>query len=119
MTKDELGNWGEEYSVIYLQKKGYEVVERNYRFQKNEIDIIAKFGNNLIIVEVKTRQTAEIGEPWRAVTKSKQKQIIKVANQYVQANQIELDVRFDIVSIVHNSYRTEIEHIEGAFDVLR
>lgn len=119
MTKDELGNWGEEYSVIYLQKKGYEVVERNYRFQKNEIDIIAKFGNNLIIVEVKTRQTAEIGEPWRAVTKSKQKQIIKVANQYIQANQIDLDVRFDIVSIVHNSYRTEIEHIEGAFDVLR
>ena len=119
MTKDELGNWGEEYSVIYLQKKGYEVVERNYRFQKNEIDIIAKFGNNLIIVEVKTRQTAEIGEPWRAVTKSKQKQIIKVANQYVQAHQIDLDVRFDIVSIVHNSYRTEIDHIEGAFDVLR
>ncbi len=119
MTKDELGNWGEEYSVIYLQKKGYEVVERNYRFQKNEIDIIAKFGNNLIIVEVKTRQTAEIGEPWRAVTKSKQKQIIKVANQYVQAKQVDLDVRFDIVSIVHNSYRTEIEHIEGAFDVLR
>ena len=119
MTKDELGNWGEEYSVVYLQKKGYEVVERNYRFQKNEIDIIAKFGNNLIIVEVKTRQTAEIGEPWRAVTKSKQKQIFKVANQYVQANQIDLDVRFDIVSIVHNSYRTEIEHIEGAFDVLR
>jgi putative endonuclease len=119
MTKDELGNLGEEYSVVYLQKKGYEVVERNYRFQKNEIDIIAKFGNNLIIVEVKTRQTAEIGEPWRAVTKSKQKQIIKVANQYVQANQIDLDVRFDIVSIVHNSYRTEIEHIEGAFDVLR
>ena len=119
MTKDELGNWGEEYSVIYLQKNGYEVVERNYRFQKNEIDIIAKFGNNLIIVEVKTRQTAEIGEPWRAVTKSKQKQIIKVANQYVQAKQVDLDVRFDIVSIVHNSYRTEIEHIEGAFDVLR
>jgi putative endonuclease len=119
MTKDELGNLGEEYSVVYLQKKGYEVVERNYRFQKNEIDIIAKFGNNLIIAEVKTRQTAEIGEPWRAVTKSKQKQIIKVANQYVQANQIDLDVRFDIVSIVHNSYRTEIEHIEGAFDVLR
>lgn len=119
MTKDELGNLGEEYSVIYLQKKGYEVVERNYRFQKNEIDIIAKFGNNLIIVEVKTRQTAEIGEPWRAVTKSKQKQIIKVANQYVQAKQVDLDVRFDIVSIIHNSYRTEIEHIEGAFDVLR
>ncbi len=118
MTKDELGNWGEEYSVGYLEKKGFQLVERNYRFQKNEIDIILKFENKLIIVEVKTRQTAEIGEPWRAVTKSKQKQIIKVADQYVQSNQIDLDVRFDVISIVHNSYRTEIEHIEGAFDTL-
>jgi len=119
MTKDELGNWGEEYSVGYLQKKGFQVVERNYRFQKNEIDIVVKHGSELIIVEVKTRQTAEIGEPWRAVTKAKQKQIIKVADHYVQANQFDMNVRFDIISIVHNSYRTEIEHIEGAFDTLR
>lgn len=119
MTKDELGNWGEEYSVGYLQKKGFQVVERNYRFQKNEIDIVAKHGSELVIVEVKTRQTAEIGEPWRAVTRSKQKQIIKVADQFVKDNQIDLDVRFDIISIVHNSYKTEIEHIEGAFDALK
>jgi len=119
MTKDELGNWGEENAVGYLQKKGFEIIDRNFRFQKNEIDIIAKSGNELVVVEVKTRQTAEIGEPWRAVTKAKQKQIIKVANYYVQTNLIDSDVRFDIISIVHNSYRTEIEHIEGAFDVLR
>jgi putative endonuclease len=73
--------------------------------------------NLLVIVEVKTRNTAEIGEPWRAVTRVKQGQIIKVADHYVQSNQIDKDVRFDIVSIVHNSYRTNIEHLEGAFTV--
>jgi putative endonuclease len=104
--------------VNYLQKKRYQILDRNYRFLKNEVDIIAKFENQLVIIEVKTRQTAEIGEPWRAVTKNKQKQIIKVANQYVQSRELDLDVRFDIVSIVHNSYRTELEHIEGAFDTL-
>lgn len=118
MTKDELGIWGEEYAVNHLQKRGFTILDRNYRFQKNEIDIIAAFNQELIIVEVKTRQTAEIGEPWRAVTRSKQKQIIKVADYYVQSNQIDKEVRFDIVSIVHNSYRTELEHIEGAFDPL-
>jgi putative endonuclease len=119
MTKDELGVWGEEYAVKFLQKKGYEIVDRNFRFQKNEIDIVAIGDEELIIVEVKTRQTAEIGEPWRAVTKAKQKQIIKVADHYVQTNLIDRNVRFDVISIVHNAYRTELEHIEEAFDTLR
>lgn len=118
MTKDELGILGEEYACIFLKRNGFEILERNFRFKKNEIDIIASYNNELVIVEVKTRQTAEIGEPWRAVTKSKQKQIIKVADYYVQTNQIDMNVRFDIVSIIHNSYRTELEHIEGAFDTL-
>ena len=74
MTTDELGSWGEDFTVNYLQKKRYQILDRNYRFLKNEVDIIAKFENQLVIIEVKTRQTAEIGEPWRAVTKNKQKQ---------------------------------------------
>ena len=119
MTKDELGKWGEEYAVTHLQKNGFKLIERNYKFQKGELDIIAENKGELVVIEVKTRETAEIGEPWRAVTKSKQKQIIKVADNYVQSKQIDLDVRFDIVSIVHNSFRTELEHIEGAFDSLR
>ena len=83
--------------------------------QKNEIDIIAKKDNQLIIIEVKTRQTAEIGEPWKAVTRNKQKQIIQVANRYVQLNNIKLETRFDIISIIHNTFRTELTHLEGAF----
>jgi putative endonuclease len=95
------------------------LVERNVRFKKFEVDIIAEKDEQLVVVEVKARNTAEIGEPWRAVTKSKQRQIINVADYYVQKNQIDKDVRFDIISIVHNSYRTNLEHIVGAFDTLR
>ena len=89
MNNSELGSLGEQMACDYIQKKDFQILERNYRFKKNEIDIIAKKENQLIVIEVKTRQTAEIGEPWQAVTRNKQKQIIQVANQYVQSNQIE------------------------------
>ena len=115
MTKEELGIWGEEKATNYLLKKGYELVDRNIRFKRYEIDIVLKKKDLLVIVEVKTRNTAEIGEPWRAVTRGKQRQIIEVADNYVKANQIDKEVRFDVVSIVHNSFHTKIEHIEGAF----
>jgi putative endonuclease len=115
MNIQELGLWGESFARSFLQKKGYHILESNVRFKKAEIDIIAKSNNQLVVVEVKTRNTAEIGEPWRAVTKKKQRQIVSVANHYVTQKQIDLDVRFDIVSIVHNSYRTDIEHIVDAF----
>lgn len=98
-------------------EKGYVFVDKNIRFKRYEVDIVMEKNNLLVIIEVKTRNTAEIGEPWKAVTLGKQGQIIKVADHYVQENQIDKDVRFDIVSIVHNSYRTNIEHLEGAFTV--
>ena len=119
MNTAELGIYGENLAVTYLIKKGYRIIERNYRFKKNEVDIICLDNEILVIVEVKTRQTAEIGEPWRAVTRNKQKQIIQVANHYLQYNQIDRETRFDIVSIVHNSYRTDIEYIPDAFYPLR
>ena len=115
MNHVELGIFGETLAEHFLSKKGYQILDRNYRFKKLEVDIIAMDGDKIVIVEVKTRQTAEIGEPWRAVTRSKQRQIIQVANQYICTNEIDRETRFDIVSIVHNSYRTQIEHIEDAF----
>ena len=98
MTKDELGKWGEDFASNFLLQNGYSLIERNVRFKKYEVDIIAEKNNELIVVEVKARNTAEIGEPWRAVTKSKQRQIITVADNYVQKNQIDKNVRFDIIS---------------------
>jgi putative endonuclease len=115
MNNIELGVFGETLAERFLIQKGYQILEKNVRFKRLEADIIALHGDLLVVVEVKTRQTAEIGEPWRAVTRSKQKQIIQVANYYICKNNIHKETRFDIVSIVHNSHRTNIEHIEDAF----
>lgn len=115
MTNQELGVLGEQMAFNFLLERNYQVVARNYRFGHLEADIICHFGGKLIVVEVKTRQTAEIGEPWRAVTRAKQRQIIKVANEYILVNDIQLETQFDIISIVHNNFRTDIEHIIDAF----
>jgi putative endonuclease len=115
MTQQELGQLGEKMAQNYLKERNYEILETNFTFGKVEADIICEFQGKIIVVEVKTRQTAEIGEPWRAVTRAKQKQIIKAANHYIQENDIDKDTQFDIISIVYNSFRSEIEHIEDAF----
>jgi putative endonuclease len=96
MKKEELGPWGENEALCFLQRKGFQLMDRNIRFKKWEIDLVLLDGEELVIVEVKARCTALIGEPWRAVTRSKQRQIIKVADRYVQENQIDRNVRFDI-----------------------
>lgn len=115
MTQQELGILGEIKAASFLLNKKYKILAKNYRFGKLEADLICEADGKLVVVEVKTRQTAEIGEPWRAVTRSKQKQIIKVANAYIVDKNIHLETRFDIISIVHNGYRSDIEHIEDAF----
>jgi putative endonuclease len=115
MTTKELGDLGEAFALQFLRKKGLHVLETNYRFGRNEVDIICKDCDEIVFVEVKTRQTAEIGPPWKAVNRSKQNQIIKCANHYLVTNNIDFESRFDIVSIVHNSYGTKIEHIDCAF----
>ena len=71
--------------------------------------------NELVVVEVKTRHTSSFGVPYQAVTRSKQRQIIKVANEYIVKNKIDMDVRFDVLSIVKNQWQTSIERIENAF----
>lgn len=115
MSNQELGQFGEEYALQYLRKKGLKVIDTNYRFNRAEVDIICKDGAEMVFVEVKTRNTAEIGEPWQAVTRKKQRQIIKCAHHYLVSKDIECESRFDIISIVHNSYDTRLEHLDDAF----
>jgi putative endonuclease len=115
MTQQELGILGENMAQKYLLKEGYTIRTTNYRFVKYEIDIVAEKEDKIVVVEVKTRQTAEIGEPWMAVTRKKQRQIISCADHYMQSRQIDKEVRFDIISIVHNSFRSDLEHIVDAF----
>ncbi len=115
MNKKELGAFGEIKANNYLQQIGHEVLHQNWRFLKLEIDLISKFENKIHFTEVKTRNTAEIGEPWKAVTKGKQKFIIKAADHYLKSTNTELESQFNIVSIVHNQYRSDLEFIPDAF----
>ncbi len=112
---NELGKLGEDLAVQYLTDKGYEILERNWRNIHKEIDIIAKEGDDLVIVEVKARQTDEYGEPDIAVTKRKQRMLIAAANAYILRNNLDMSTRFDIVSIVFKDGEPVIEHIEDAF----
>jgi len=115
MNHIELGKRGEEVAVNHLCTKGYEVVERNYKWKNSEVDIICKKNNLLIVVEVKTRNSLALGEPYLSVTRSKQRQIIKVTNEFIQSNNVSLDVQFDVISIILNQHQMQIEHIENAF----
>lgn len=111
----DFGKLGEEIAVNYLVGKGYEIVERNWRNTHKEIDIIAKDGKDLVIVEVKTRQTDEYGNPDIAVTKKKQRLLIAAANAYLFKNKLDVETRFDIISIIFKDGEPVIEHIEDAF----
>lgn len=112
---NELGKLGEDLAVQYLTDKGYEILERNWRNIHKEIDIIAKDGDDLVIVEVKARQTDEYGEPDIAVTKRKQRMLIAAANAYIARKGLDVETRFDIISIVFKDGEHVIEHIEDAF----
>ncbi|MBK8500053.1 MAG: YraN family protein [Flavobacteriales bacterium] len=110
------GALGEQVACRYLEDLGYEVLERNWRHGRDELDIIARTTRELVIVEVKTRSSADHGEPEEAVKKGKRSKIIKAANAYVHAIGTDLALRFDIVSvIIHASGKPYIHHIPDAF----
>jgi len=110
---NDTGKEGEEMAVQFLVKKGYRIVSRNFRYKKSEIDIIAIKDKTIAFVEVKTRTNAFFQEPELSVTRSKQKKITLGANYYIQKNDIDLDIRFDIIAIT--LFGNTINHIEDAF----
>ena len=113
----ELGKLGEDLAAEYLINKGYRILERNWRSGHKEIDIIALIDNVLAIVEVKTRKSSDYGEPDIAVGMMKQRMLAWAADAYVRYKNLEVDIRFDILSIVFTDQGPEIEHIEDAFIV--
>lgn len=115
MQNQLLGRQGEQLAYTHLVNKGYHILERNWRFGKEELDIIAKKDELIVFVEVKTRDNDFLGDPVEAVTPGKQRTIIKVANEYLLKNNIELESRFDIIGIIHNHSQTKLEHVEDAF----
>ena len=114
-SNKNVGDRGEDFAVDLLSKKKYEIIERNYRFGHGEIDIIAKKKPFIIFIEVKTRRTNYFGEPFTFVDKRKQNFIINAANEYILKNNIHEEARFDIVSILYNDRKKDINHIKDAF----
>ncbi len=112
---NQLGKKGEKLAVEYLRLKEYEILEQNYRYQKAEVDIIARRGNTLIAAEVKTRSTSDFGDPQDFVKPKQIQQLVKAMNHYVEESKLDVDVRFDILAIVQNKAGTRIEHIQDAF----
>lgn len=112
---NDLGKKGEEIAIVFLQKKGYEILDVNWTFQKAEIDIIAKWQNVLAIVEVKTRSSLSFGLPQDFVKPKKIQLLVKAVNQYVIQNDLDLNVRFDIIAIHNKGDKFDIEHLEDAF----
>ena len=102
-TTSEVGAAGERFIVKYLEKNGYEILERNYRFRRNEIDIIAKENQNeYIFIEVKTRTSNKYGNPIEAVNKIKQKHIVSASKFYCYIHDLfdsNINIRFDIIEI--------------------
>jgi putative endonuclease len=112
---NELGKKGEELAVGYLREQGYTILATNFRAGRNEIDIVARDGDTLVIVEVKSRQSNFFAEPEYSVTKDKQKALIRAANSYIYRNNIDLETRFDIVAIILNNEEVHINHLKDAF----
>lgn len=112
---NELGKKGEWIALNFLKEKGFEILETNFRLEKDEIDIIAKDGDSLVFVEVKTRSTDYFGEPEIAVGIKKEEFLIRAAENYLISNDLNKEIRFDIISIVFNSKKTKIRHIVDAF----
>lgn len=112
---NKLGKKGEDLAVAYLIKNGYSIVERNYRFNKAEVDIIAKKNDILSVIEVKTRSTSDFGNPQDFVKPKQIKNLVKAINEYVTVNNLDVEVRFDIIAVVKEKELYNIEHIEDAF----
>jgi putative endonuclease len=112
---NKLGEIGEKIALTFLVELDYKIIETNWRQRKFEIDIIAKDKEEIVFIEVKTRSTAIFGEPEEAITSKKQQHLVEGADCYIQEKEIDLDGRFDVISIVLNSTQKEIKHIKSAF----
>ena len=112
---NELGKLGEQLAANFLAKRGYKIITKNYRYLKAEVDIIAQKENTLIGVEVKTRSSDYFENPQDAVNPKKIKLLVSAMNNYVEENDLDVEVRFDIIAITKTQKKFDIEHIEDAF----
>lgn len=118
--KNALGRWGEELAAQHLTEQGLVVIDRNWRCDVGEIDIVARDGDALVICEVKTRRSRRFGSPLEAVTPAKAARLRRLAACWVRAHDVgPHHLRIDLVGIVLSAAGTtredaEVEHVRGA-----
>lgn len=112
---NELGKKGEELAVEYLVKNKYKILAKNYQFKKAEIDIIAQKDDILVVVEVKTRSSTYFGNPEEFVNDKKIKLLVSATDNFITENDLDVNVRFDIISVIKNKNDFKINHLEDAF----
>lgn len=112
---NDLGKLGEAVAADFLRSKGYEICSKNYRYLKGEIDIIAKKDHVLAIVEVKSRKTGFIESLSDSITPKKIQLLTLTADHYVQERNLDVEVRFDIITVVAHKGNFDVEHYQDAF----
>ena len=110
-----LGQKGEDLAKSYLILHGYKILAENWRYKHLEIDLIASIDNELCFVEVKTRKNRFFGEPEKALTIQKQKNILIAAQEYIDVYQIDAEIRFDLITVVSDLPEAEIIHYPAVF----
>ena len=118
---NDLCKWGEDEAALYYEDRGYEILERDWKVGKRDIDLIAltEDKDTLVFVEVKTRQNNDLQEPEEAVDVKKMRNLAIAANAYVKLHGLDMDVRFDIISVIGKCSCVEsIECFEDAFNPL-
>lgn len=118
---NDLGKWGEDEAALYYEDRGYEILERDWKVGKRDIDLIAltEDKDTLVFVEVKTRRNNDLQEPEEAVDVKKMRNLAIAANAYVKLHGLDMDVRFDIISVIGKCSCVEsIECFEDAFNPL-
>jgi len=114
-TQQEIGEKGEQLAQAHLLKLGYQILNTNYQYGHLELDIVAKDGEELVIVEVKARSGLRYEHPSEAVTNAKIKRIVEAADGYIQDKNWEGETRFDVITVIFFGQNFELEHFKEAF----
>ncbi|MEX0680764.1 MAG: YraN family protein [Balneolales bacterium] len=117
MNPIEIGKLGEDRAVSFLKANNFVILDRNYRFLRAEVDIVASTGREIVFIEVKSRRSKKYGEPEESIGDYKKRQLFKVAEAWLHERKMQgSPVRFDVIVIMHpGKSKEEIRHIEGAF----
>ena len=113
-----LGRQGEKLALKTIEALGYQCIERNYRCPMGEVDIVARDGDTLVFLEIKTRKSRSIAYAKEAVNNRKRRQLSKVALAYMKANNCsDARSRFDVVAVSLKGDKRQVELIRNAFDL--